>query len=1526
MGSLEIDVKVTGVPNAASDLKSLGDAAQQSGDRIKTAGSDIQSTTSRLSDFKSNLAGVVGSFTAIGNGALDIMRSFTQLEQAQIRLDTANKRVQSTTIALEAAQRKYNDAVAKYGANSQQAQTAAQKLEVATKNHEIAVDRANLQQEKFNETLAELATHIVPDAITVFGSIIGIIGNFTQKNQDGVTMLGKLKQSFSDLVSGGSQIENTVSNASNAISGLGSRAGTAGTAASGLKNEVAQLGSGIAQSIPNIGQFSGGITNTAVAAERSAGPLGNIERSIATVAPAAAGAVTPLSSFGSAVGEAGAATAETAGTLESAAVSTGVFAEGTTAAATESVAMAGAVGGITVATAAMTAGIGLAVAAIVAYVFNIGGFRDKTNEAIDAAKNFLEIGWSSFTERFKPVTDAIDGAIKKFAELIGKAGDFLKLGNASGQFGKLPGPGQEGNVPSPESDKTLQQVIDFRSEATQLLPGKDQDLSTILLGGGGVISSDSLQSLDDLKSRMHGVVEEMTPMNTGVRNSGENFKVMAEQSKAAAAGIQSTGSATQQATEATKAAVASDKERQESITAAMNAMQQTIDVTKTANSLAIESAAARDSERQTLDQLDTSLGSVAGQYKANTEILTTSVGQQKLFNDGWNQQALAIQNAQKALIESNGALQSLRANLDVAKVTAFGQGWVDTNTQLLQAQVDLEKSKGSLLAMNQQLATGVPQQTAFTQGMVDFNMQLDQMTLKTANAAGQFKSMMGNLATGRDQFEQFNAGFVDGETSIGKWVESMSKAEGEMGGVRNGLTQLAKIWHIDLPDAINASNDTLQAFENAMHGTVDAMTKGFADSDKILQNAVKNWQKFQEELNKPASSFQDAMKNRGKAWQDELQNEIQTYGGFLTNLQRATIDGFARINTVMQQSQNRLGIDLAGQDIQGFQRDWNNAINSMKATAQSLPPAARPAFETLINLMQRLPVNNAQQAADAMSFFGQAVSATQNPGTQLNPVINNLQSYLGKIGQSNAGQSVQQFGTAVTGATGGVQQFSLGMQAAIDLNQGFARGVDDAAGSLNSLVTFGTTKLNTLQIVLQNLAVQFNTTFQTGVQDAAGSITQFVQFATTSLNTLQIVLQNLSVQFNTVFQRGVQDAAGSITQLVQFATSSLNTLQIVLQNLAVQFNTTFSRGVQDAAGSINQFVQFATNGLNTLQIVLQNLAVQFNTTFARAVDDAAGSINKLRDYITKQLINPNWTVTVHVDTSAAEQKIASLQQKLNALNGQQGLGYPTSSPYGYPVGYAATGGTFALDAGGFRKTSPEILHAAKGGSFIVTKQMKFGNLVVGEGNKPELVTYFPEKNGRHNSIGMLTVVPLPKIHAATGGAFPVFGSAPGPGLFPGAGFTPTTNPNPTIINYGGIPAPKQTAGQGGPQLGPPSTEGAGTILVAPGGNAVTGPVTSPPKGSLIPGAPAPGTMSIPGGSVENITPYTMAQMTGEAVASNLQPSQQQQQADISQLLAMVKKLLSRIASRDMNANLFVDGQKMATTVSKYMGSNAYGGR
>lgn len=174
----------------------------------------------------------------------------------------------------------------------------------------------------------------------------------------------------------------------------------------------------------------------------------------------------------------------------------------------------------------------------------------------------------------------------------------------------------------------------------------------------------------------------------------------------------------------------------------------------------------------------------------------------------------------------------------------------------------------------------------------------------------------------------------------------------------------------------------------------------------------------------------------------------------------------------------------------------------------------------------------------------------------------------------------------------------------------------------------------------------------------------------------------------------------------------------------------------------------------------------------------------------------------------------------------------TRGPYiiaGHNATYNQTTGVFEE-----RNTGRALAHAAQGGSFIVSSPTMFGNLMVGEGHKPELLTYIPFQNG---SGGILDVQPL-------------------------------TGPN-------------------------------------------------RPRGSG-------GFNHMKDGGFANL------QNIGNSIGSSSSSS-----SSISHLLATIEKLVSTIQKNEarstirdkaINANLYVDGQRMARNVQKYLGQSSYGDR
>jgi hypothetical protein len=101
------------------------------------------------------------------------------VENAQVTLDRAHLQVEKATNAVTSAQNAYNEACAKYGPNSKEAQDALAKLNTAQDALTVAQERASEAQRNYNNTLIFSALSVIPSLITAFTSIITIVPALT---------------------------------------------------------------------------------------------------------------------------------------------------------------------------------------------------------------------------------------------------------------------------------------------------------------------------------------------------------------------------------------------------------------------------------------------------------------------------------------------------------------------------------------------------------------------------------------------------------------------------------------------------------------------------------------------------------------------------------------------------------------------------------------------------------------------------------------------------------------------------------------------------------------------------------------------------------------------------------------------------------------------------------------------------------------------------------------------------------------------------------------------------------------------------------------------------------------------------------------------------------------------------------------------------------------------------------------------------------------------------------------------------
>ncbi|MGA3192661.1 MAG: hypothetical protein ABSD73_09155 [Candidatus Bathyarchaeia archaeon] len=157
---------VTTTDNATNqivyDYSQVSDAGQQ----LQNSQADLQMSTSDTVMSMNNLA--------LGGAALAM--SFMNVENRQVAVDRANLMVERGLATLQKAQDSYNVAVEKYGADSSQAQAAADKLSIAQDAYNVAVERADMSQRNLSMSMTMAALTVIPSLV----SMITIVSKSTE--------------------------------------------------------------------------------------------------------------------------------------------------------------------------------------------------------------------------------------------------------------------------------------------------------------------------------------------------------------------------------------------------------------------------------------------------------------------------------------------------------------------------------------------------------------------------------------------------------------------------------------------------------------------------------------------------------------------------------------------------------------------------------------------------------------------------------------------------------------------------------------------------------------------------------------------------------------------------------------------------------------------------------------------------------------------------------------------------------------------------------------------------------------------------------------------------------------------------------------------------------------------------------------------------------------------------------------------------------------------------------------------------
>ena len=118
----------------------------------------------------------VGAVNTLALSGVTLALSFDRVEKAQLASDKANLNVQRSAEKLDQAQKDLTETTLKYGAGSDQAKDAQDKLRIAEEAHNVSIERQQIVSQDLNQTYMQTAVSIIPAVIGVVTSLSAVKG------------------------------------------------------------------------------------------------------------------------------------------------------------------------------------------------------------------------------------------------------------------------------------------------------------------------------------------------------------------------------------------------------------------------------------------------------------------------------------------------------------------------------------------------------------------------------------------------------------------------------------------------------------------------------------------------------------------------------------------------------------------------------------------------------------------------------------------------------------------------------------------------------------------------------------------------------------------------------------------------------------------------------------------------------------------------------------------------------------------------------------------------------------------------------------------------------------------------------------------------------------------------------------------------------------------------------------------------------------------------------------------------------
>lgn len=199
--SQQLEINIKAVDNASRTVADASKSVVSSMKSVEDANKRVVETNRQVSasarDITRSTKDLVVGFSGVATSAFSLYSAYDRLGAAQLSIDRANLQVKTSSAAVENAQKRLNDAIAKYGYGSEQAKSATRDLELAQERYTLAAVQADDAQGNLNNAMIQGALQIIPTSITMVDNLSKIWKNFPD-------MSGMLKNLSSNVAGVGS--------------------------------------------------------------------------------------------------------------------------------------------------------------------------------------------------------------------------------------------------------------------------------------------------------------------------------------------------------------------------------------------------------------------------------------------------------------------------------------------------------------------------------------------------------------------------------------------------------------------------------------------------------------------------------------------------------------------------------------------------------------------------------------------------------------------------------------------------------------------------------------------------------------------------------------------------------------------------------------------------------------------------------------------------------------------------------------------------------------------------------------------------------------------------------------------------------------------------------------------------------------------------------------------------------------------------------------------------------------------------